>query len=261
MRRSLIDAIFLSEKRKKFLLLLLDEPKGIDEIKETLNVKSSSMLAQIKILKDLDLVVQEEGLYKLTDIARVLVEKMKPLVEAVDVMEDNYDYWSTHDLSAIPYNLLERIGELGECKVLNPPLNQLFEPPQKFSMSVSRSKTIMTFASVFHPQCPTNYSNLAKDGVDVLLILTKAVFERMKDDYYEEFKSLMELSNATIFTCEEDVAIGSISVTDDIMMMSLFTKESILDHKKVISYDPGALKWGSELILYYKDMSEPVTDL
>lgn len=261
MRPSLIDAIFLSEKRKKFLLLLLDGPRNIAEIKSILNVTSSSMLPQIKKLKDLDLVVQQDGVYRLSDIAKVLVEKMKPLVETVEVIEENYDYWLTRDLSSIPPHLLDRIGELGECQLINPDLNHLFEPPQQFSESVSKSKNIMTFASFFHPQCPYNYAKLARRGVEVSLILTKAVFERLKNDYQKELNSLMDSPNANIFICEENVAIGSVSVTDDIMMVSLFTKDGVLDHKKVISYDPGTLKWGNDLVLHHMGMSKSVTDV
>ncbi len=46
------DTIWLSEKKKKNLLLLLMEgPRNIEQIKTSLNVTSKAMMPQIKILK------------------------------------------------------------------------------------------------------------------------------------------------------------------------------------------------------------------
>ncbi len=58
MESSLLDVLFLSEKRKNLLLLLLDGPKNIEEIKNTLDVRSSPIMTQIKILMKQDLVVE-----------------------------------------------------------------------------------------------------------------------------------------------------------------------------------------------------------
>ena len=55
MESSLLDVLFLSEKRKNLLLLLLDGPKTIEEIKNTLDVRSSPIMTQIKILMKQDL--------------------------------------------------------------------------------------------------------------------------------------------------------------------------------------------------------------
>ena len=49
MESSLLDVLFLSEKRKNLLLLLLDGPKNIEEIKNILDVRSSPIMTQIKI--------------------------------------------------------------------------------------------------------------------------------------------------------------------------------------------------------------------
>ena len=50
MELQLIDTIFFSDKRKNLLLLLKDGPKTIEEIKTELEVSSSPIMAQIRIL-------------------------------------------------------------------------------------------------------------------------------------------------------------------------------------------------------------------
>ena len=75
MESSLLDVLFLSEKRKNLLLLLLDGPKNIEEIKNILDVRSSPIMTQIKILMKQDLIVENNRLYKLSSIGEILVPK------------------------------------------------------------------------------------------------------------------------------------------------------------------------------------------
>ena len=69
MKVSLIDLAFLSEKRKDVLLLLEEGPKTGDEIKTALNVNSTSIMPQIKKLKEGRLIVQDE---RITIIGQIM---------------------------------------------------------------------------------------------------------------------------------------------------------------------------------------------
>ncbi len=61
MEASLLDLVFLSEKREKFLLLLREGPKSIKEIENSLNYSSTSVQPQIKILKERYLLYREDN--------------------------------------------------------------------------------------------------------------------------------------------------------------------------------------------------------
>ncbi|WMW22602.1 winged helix-turn-helix domain-containing protein [Methanolobus mangrovi] len=258
MKDSLIDAIFLSEKRKKLLLLLMEGPKDIEEIKEALDVTSSAMLPQIKKLRKLNLIVCNERVYSLTEAARILVEKMEPLLGTIDVFEENYDYWMSRHISSIPEEFRSRLWNLGKCELKRPDMIYLFEPPEEFNESLAKSKNIRTLASFFHPQCPHNYAQLAKKGVDVTLILTKAVFDRMKKDGSKYLQKILESEGSELFFMKEEIPIGSITVTDDIFMITLFNKDLVLDHLKLISYGPQARQWGLDIIDHFKELAIPV---
>ena len=108
MKLELIELIFLSNKRKQLLLFLKSGPKNMDEITEALQATSTSILPQIKKLKDMSLVVQEDKTYILSLIGKVLVEKMQPLVNTIELFEDNFDYWSEKDLQGIPFSFRKR---------------------------------------------------------------------------------------------------------------------------------------------------------
>lgn len=257
MKISLIDLAFLSEKRTNVLLLLEEGPKTSDEIKTALNVTSTSIMPQIKKLKEGNLINQESDLYRLSEMGEIVVEKMEPLLNTVRVFEENYDYWVNHDLSAIPEYLLNRIDELGNYFLLEPDLNRLFEVPEDFKKNLLESRCIMTVLSFFHPLYFALYSELARKEAEMYLILTEPVFERMKKDYTEELQELLNSKNTKIYICDKNITLKNV-VTDRFCSVILFDRKGKFDHQRLISFDESALKWCEELFKYYKDMSRPL---
>lgn len=106
--------------------------KTIEEIIDTLNVNPTGMLPQIKKLKDEHLVLQEDREYRLTPLADILVEKMEPLLDTLQVIEENAGYWQERDLTALPREFLERLNELKSYFIVRPDPDNIFEPPAIF---------------------------------------------------------------------------------------------------------------------------------
>ena len=148
MESSLLDVLFLSEKRKNLLLLLLDGPKNIEEIKNTLDVRSSPIMTQIKILMKQDLIVESNRLYKLSSIGEILVPKMKTILETFNVFDKNHDYWINQDMTSIPPEFLDEIGKLGDYIEVNPDRNHVFEYPKEVVKHLCDSEKVMISKSV-----------------------------------------------------------------------------------------------------------------
>jgi predicted transcriptional regulator len=91
MRSSLITVLLSSEKRTELLLLLKDKPRTIEEINNELNTNSVAILPQLKKLKENGLVIQEDRIYDLSLLGRIIVRKMESLVKTFRQLEDNYD--------------------------------------------------------------------------------------------------------------------------------------------------------------------------
>ena len=255
MKTSLIDLAFLSEKRKDVLLLLEEGPKAGEDIKTALNVKSTSIMPQIKKLKDGHLIIQDNrNVYKLSGIGEIVVEKMGSLLDTVRVFEENYDYWTKHDLTVIPEYLLNSINELGNYFMLEADINRLFEIPEDFKSNLLESYCIKIFLSYFNPLYLEIYSELIRKGAELHLILTEPIFIRMKKDYCENLKFIIETKNTEIYICNKKVNLENV-VTERFCSLVLFDKNGHFDHQRLISYDESAIKWCEELFVYYKDMS------
>lgn len=258
MKSTLIETLWLSEKRKKLLLLLIEGPRDIEQIKKALNVTSRAMMPQIKILKDKNLVIEESATYRLSNIGEIIVKNMNPLMDTLMVIEENKEYWKNRDLDSIPSELFKRLGELGHYFLVEPDLNHMFELPIEFTANIKNSKHVMTCASYFHPAYPKLYSELAEKGIEMSLVLTSSIFERMQKDSPEELKNIMGKENTRLFVYDGDINIPTVTVTDWFAYICFFDIEGKYDHKQIMSFDENALQWGNELFQYYRDMSQAV---
>ncbi|MCL2550300.1 MAG: hypothetical protein FWE78_05180 [Methanimicrococcus sp.] len=149
---TLSDLVCLSEKRRAILLLLEKKCHSIDELAEKMDMTAHSLMPQLKTLRDEQIIAIKDGTYKLTEIGRILVKNMYPLFETINVLEKNQRYWFERNLSVIPPELMERIREIGNYKLLEYDIsNYMFDVPQEFSDTFKKSKHAMCLLSIYHP--------------------------------------------------------------------------------------------------------------
>jgi predicted transcriptional regulator len=260
MNPGLLDLLLFSEKRKDFLLLLKECPKDIEEILEKLQVPRTALLPQIKKLKEENLVIHEEGIYRLSAIGEIVVEKMQPLIDTLSVFEKNEEFWADRKLATIPPHLVNRINELGNYRLIEPDLSHTFDLNPEFVKHLSNSSYIHLFYSYFHPQFPALFLNLARKGIEISLILSEAVYLRLIEDFKEEGKEFLKMENSSLYILEKKgvEAPALIAAADSIMTLGLFNENGRFDRQYVISFDLRAIKWGEELFEYYRDMSREI---
>lgn len=257
----LLNLIFLSEKRKDLLLFLKNSPKGMEEIKEALSVTPTSILPQIKKLKEEQLVFQKDKNYELSVIGKVIVEKMEPLLNTFKLFEGNFEYWSERDLQGIPISLRMRLGELGKCTLIRPDLNYMFELNREFVDQVFKSGYVYGFSAYFHPAFTSLYAEFAEKGLKISILLTEPVFQRFKTDYREALENMLNLKNIKMFVLPEDMKIAALTVTDRFMLISLFPKARLFDRESLMCSEPKSLQWGKELFDHLLEGAAQVTEV
>lgn len=242
----LTELVFLSDKRKKLLLFLKDKPRTMAEIQEHLSADPVSILPQIKKLKEGKLVLQKGHTYGLSLIGVVIVDKMPAFLSTLEVLEENFDYWTKRNLEGIPPFLRKRIFELKNCKLILPDISHMFELNPEFVEKLHSSTYIFGFASYFHPSFASLYPELAKNGVEISLMLTEPVIQRFRKDYREELRTLLNFENVRVFAFPRDAKIADFTVTDKFFLFTLFSREKIFEHESLLSSEPEALKWGTD---------------
>lgn len=257
----LIKTIFLSEKRKNVLILLLREgPKNIDEIKEALDVSSSALMPQIKKLLKWDLLTYDPNgdTYNLSDMGALIVEKIEEFLNIINVYVENHEYWESRDLSEIPYHMRKRIGNLKHCELLEADRDCLFEFHPDFVENILKSKYIMMTSSTFQPQTVSLFSKLLAKDVKIALVLTEQIFYRFLDDYHEQFNGFLSHENMSISIRKGHIGPLTLVVTDTFMALWLFDRNGRFDGMTLISHENSAIKWGRELFTYYSSISNLV---
>ena len=114
----LLSILTFSEKRKDILFLLQESPKTLSEIKDYFDVRSPEILPRLKEMEAANMIVRQDGMYRLTSLGKVSAIYYKPFLDTLTAIEANEDFWRDHDLGAIPDMLLNRIQELKDCRVV-----------------------------------------------------------------------------------------------------------------------------------------------
>ncbi|WP_048158681.1 winged helix-turn-helix domain-containing protein [Methanosarcina sp. WWM596] len=262
MNSSLLELIFLSEKRKDLLLFLKEGPKTIEEIKNYLDAGSVAVLPQLKKLREASLVFKTEDVYILSPLGIAVAGKMQVMVSLLNVFGNCYEYWANHAIECIPTPLRNKIGDLENCTFSEPPdRTRLFDPHREFVENLATSKRIKGIASIFHPLYPSLFLTFAKKGVDISIIVTRPVYERIKEEYRTEFREFIHFRNACFYVCDEKIELSH-AVTDRFLSLSLPFSDGTFDHKQdVMCFYPIALQWGEDLFAYYRDRSEKINEI
>lgn len=280
-KSSLLDTIFLSEKRKSLLLLLKEEgPKSSEDIKDVLDFPWKSITPQIKKLSDWGLVLEDHGIYSLSDMGAVIAWNADFFLNTLSVYEENLDFWSDHDISPIPFHILRKIGEMGHVRIIEQDFSNVFRIPEEIMTNLMSSKRIMSFISIFHPFSLLLLFEYLQKDIEATTIVTRKILETFQTEYRsdipllktsnpiinealieykKEIKNVFSSRASNFLVYEGDLKPISMIVTDKIFFLSLLDKKGRLTTRFLIAFEPQALKWGEELFMYYKERSEPVS--
>lgn len=262
MKKNLLDVIFASDKRKNLLLLLQDGPMEMELVLTSLQTNRQALLPQIRVLEDHKLLRKDGGdVYELTVIGELIVSEMVPLLGLVDVLNENIDYWGTHDLRFIPSHLFKRLNELQSSTVIEPELSVIYEINRDFREKAKESKSMTTFTTFLFPNYASFLSELKDMGVEMSLIITNELFQKIKQENYEFLRTFVNEGHGNLFIYHDVVNVISFSQNDHCIMFRMFTKGGNFDNRLLMVHDKKALGWGKELFEYYMERSIPLTDI
>ena len=261
MKTKLLDTLTFSEKRENLLILLKDGPRTLEEIRTLLNVTSSGMIPQIRKLEERNLVQRVGKTYSLTDIGLIVTGTLFPLVKTSEFIDKYEKFLDEHDIMAIPPNMLNRIHEMVNSNLMESKISELYEPHKEFMKFIPLSRKFLGIAPVFHHSYPPLFLALAERGNEVSILLTKEVFEKVKNEHGVALSRFIGLYNAKVSVSIENIRLAS-AVTDNFVSMSLFFKNGGYDsQRELASSDPAAIKWGEDLFNHFLGNSKRIRSL
>ncbi|KXS42921.1 MAG: hypothetical protein AWU59_1389 [Methanolobus sp. T82-4] len=261
MSKSLIDIIFTSEKRKCALLLLKDGPLKMDSLLSSMETKRQALLPQMKVLTDNHLIYHHGDEYELTVIGEMIVDKISPLLNTVNLFDTDIDYWGSHDIDFIPPHLLERVYELGQGRVIKPSIADFYEVNTKIVETTMKSKSMRIISSFIHPDSFNKIEGFVASGVEITIIITRELYEKLRVEHYDEFKLLLENEKIRILLYPDKIGFIAFTQNAYCNFFRLLLKEGLYDNMLLFFCNPEALEWGNEFFEFYLKDSTPINEI
>ncbi|ABE52808.1 helix-turn-helix transcriptional regulator [Methanococcoides burtonii] len=256
----LLSVLTFSEKRKDLLFFIEEEPRTLSEIREHFNVSSPEISPRIKEMEASNFIYKDGKKYYITPIGRVASGHLKPLISTLFAIEKNETFWKEHTLEGIPQKLLDKISALGECSVHQEGLENIYDSHKNFLGNIADSSEIYGVSTIFIPRYPEFFVSLTESNIPTALVLTKNVFEKVKNEYKDALETYMNSENTKLYLIDE--AKVAFVVTDRFFSMSLFFKNGAYDPQNdLIGNDNAAIKWGKELFGHYKEKAKEIISL
>jgi predicted transcriptional regulator len=239
------------------LLELFEKPMTLNLLKETLDMSSPHIIPYLKELQGKNLIQKEGSEYRLTPIGKVVVKKLKPLIDSFKSFDSNDRFFTEHDLEHIPESLLERIDELGKCVVIENSFENITAAYREVLAKLSISGWIKGFSSIFEVDYPRFFLSLAQNGKPVTLIITKNIYKKVEKEYPREMSQFLTCKDSHLYVID-NVPIA-FAVTDVFLSLSLCSNNGQFDAlMTLMSFEKSALKWGEELFEFYKEKSTEI---
>jgi len=259
-KKPLLDVLFMSEKRKQALLLLRDSAKEMEYLLKSLGTTRQALLPQIRILEEHHLVNHYGDTYELTTIGRLTVDEMAPLVDTLEILDLDTDYWGTHDLDFIPPDLLKRIKELCTYRIINPSLTELYSLHKTYHHN-KITDPVYSVSNIFYPDYQSRFTEMIDNKITINYIVSESLFDKIRTEYYEDFKVFIKSKYFNLYVYNKNMNFLFFTFDDYHIVVNLLKKNGDVDSKYILCSTEDALKWGKDLFDHYLKDSTPITEI
>ncbi|KXS43826.1 winged helix-turn-helix domain-containing protein [Methanolobus zinderi] len=261
LKKSILDILFASEKRKNVMLLLKDGPQEMNFLLDNLDTSRQALLPQMKILKERDLIFQSDDSYGLTNTGKLIANSMKPFIDTVETLDSSSHYFAQHNVDGIPEHLLKRINEIRGFNLVEPDHVNSIELNTDHLPDCLDSRAVYFVYTFMHPGAKSVLDQLVARGVEVSIIFSKELAQKIIDEMYDACKSAIALENVNIYIYQKEPKISSVTVSDNGFLLRLFLKNNEFSNKQVLCYRPEGRQWAKELYDHYLKDAKLITEI
>jgi predicted transcriptional regulator len=248
-----------SDLRRVTLICLDSGKKSLSDLRDELEVSSTTAIHALRELEKGNLVFQDEDRnYALTKIGKVITLKLADFISAIEVLKKHEDFWLTHDFSGIPLHLMEKIGWLKDSVVVKDTATDIFKVHSNYIDMLKDTKEVKGVSSIFVPEYPLVFEELIREKkANVELIVTEEVLGKIDEEILKEIFT-DKSSKFKLYITKEDIK-AAFTVTDFFIAFGFYRLDGTYDYSNDLrSYDKEAIKWGKELFEWHRKQAERV---
>lgn len=254
---SLLEYIASSSVRKNIVYRLLNEPMSLAELRDYFNTTSANIVPRINELEKKNLISKDNGKYYLTSIGVITVKKLQENDNLSQLIGEYENFLNDHDLTAIPENLLYRIGEFGNSKLVQNNMENIAATYWEVLDHMSKSNHIKGISPIFDAYYPEFFLSMAQRETPIAIITTESIYKKVEKDYADALQAYLKLDNAKLYVID-DLRLA-FAVTDTFASISLYHINGDFDSQtNLMSFEKTARKWGEELFEHYRQMAKEI---
>jgi predicted transcriptional regulator len=213
----------------------------LSHISKKLNMTVTETSRHLQRLSEVKLVQKDvEGLYGLTSLGELTLS----MLSGLNFVSQNSQYFLEHDASILPYEFLNRIGELTESSFQNDIISSFAYEEGIFREAV---EYIWAMADQVHWSAPPIITEKIKEGVELRAILPSDIVPpkgyRPVDGVERRILKKVDLN---------------IIVTEKEATFSLPFLNEKIDYSQFVSKDEKFIKWCHDLFLYYWERAKSI---
>jgi predicted transcriptional regulator len=251
----------ISGVRAKIMITLRDGPKNLSELRELIDLRSSTILHGMNELEKRNIVYKIGDRYSLSPTGKILTLNFTDLVKSVIVAKRFEKLWEGHQIEGIPDHLMLQIGSLINAKLIESEPTDIYRPHLNFTQLLARSKKFRGVSPFFHPEFSELMIAMVSKGVDTKLIVTESIMNKLYElaaQDPETFTNLTSQENFELWITDQDVKLG-FTVTDEFISLGLSLDDGTYDYSMdLVSDDRDAILWGEKLFEYYRERSKKI---
>lgn len=236
-----------SPVRYNTLRYLDDQPRTTADLIDRIDASKSAVYGGLDDLEARGLVRKADEGWVLTGHGQLLADLVHTGHQYSDLGEELHTYFSTHDVSVLPFESRLRIGMLNDAELITAPKNR----PQYVINRVADELDAASRGKIMSRIVTESYAKSMPDTRESKLLLDREIVESTIDD--EDRYDTVE--NA-------EVRFGSVpasmAITDDTLMLSLPTLDGKYDpQSEIFAETEQARAWGRRLFESYWNQGVP----
>ena len=231
-----------NEDRLKILLQLEKGPKNLIKIAKELDTSAQGTSRNVARLVETSLIRRNpDGEYELTPYGGVSLR----LLGSYEFLSRNRQYFLGHDASVLPYQFVNRLGELGACSFQGDVITSLTHGE---AMMRAAEEYVCTIGEQFHINAPPIIGEKVKLGVVFRTILPEAVVPPpgFRPAAVGVERRTLPRVKMRVFMTEKEAFFG------------FPTLEGKIDYASFVSKDAKFRRWCLDLFNYFWDQGKPL---
>ncbi len=244
---------------QRLLEILNNACEGVEreELQKILKVSNSRLSQLLKKTSELKL-IENEGSKVITSPKGMFVLRVMEILNSYSRFLDAFgDYMGLYILDDLPDWLITRFHELADIQVVERQ-EDVFSPHQEFLESLSNSREIYGYTTVFFKEYVDFFLRLADEGRKIEVIVNEDVFRRIAEEFADELRERIERENVRFYVSRRDFRFSFV-VTDNFFTISFYLKNGFFDYRRdFVCRSEDARRWGRDLFKYVKENSDRI---